>query len=157
MERASHDVDQSSRVAHPFGPSSSLQRPSHAVTRPGWRRSVFAGLRGIADPLGRHVAGPHLRRDWAHPAHICTGTALTPATSAYGKCSSLTLWPHPSHICAGTGPTPATPAPGLGSLRHACTGTGPELHRCTVIAYIFYTYMYYSHAGLTVRRLSQPE
>ncbi len=22
---------------------------------------------------------PHLRRDWAHPCHICTGTGLTPA------------------------------------------------------------------------------
>ncbi len=37
---------------------------------------------------------PHLRRDWAHPAHICAGTGPTPA-----------------HICAGTGPTPPTSAP----------------------------------------------
>ena len=29
---------------------------------------------------------PHLHRDWAHPAHICTGTGLTPATSAPGHC-----------------------------------------------------------------------
>ncbi len=41
---------------------------------------------------------PHLHRDWAHPAHICTGTGLTPATSA-----------------PGPGLTPATSAPGLGS------------------------------------------
>ena len=27
---------------------------------------------------------PHLHRDCAHPAHICTGTALTPVTSAPG-------------------------------------------------------------------------
>jgi hypothetical protein len=27
---------------------------------------------------------PHLHRDWAHPCHICTGTGLTPATSAPG-------------------------------------------------------------------------
>ncbi len=27
---------------------------------------------------------PHLRRDWAHPAHICAGTGLTPPTSAPG-------------------------------------------------------------------------
>ena len=27
---------------------------------------------------------PHLRRDRAHPSHICTGTGLTPPTSAPG-------------------------------------------------------------------------
>ncbi len=27
---------------------------------------------------------PHLRRDWAHPCHICAGTGLTAATSAPG-------------------------------------------------------------------------
>jgi hypothetical protein len=27
---------------------------------------------------------PHLRWDWAHPAHICAGTGLTPPTSAPG-------------------------------------------------------------------------
>jgi hypothetical protein len=27
---------------------------------------------------------PHLHRDWAHPAHICTGAGLTPPTSAPG-------------------------------------------------------------------------
>ena len=31
----------------------------------------------------------HLRRDWAHPAHICTGTGLTPAPSAPGLGSPL--------------------------------------------------------------------
>jgi hypothetical protein len=29
-------------------------------------------------------ARPRLRRDWAHPCHIRTGTGLTPATSAPG-------------------------------------------------------------------------
>jgi hypothetical protein len=53
------------------------------------------------------------------PCHICTGTALTPATSAPGLGSPL---PHlhrdcarPGHICAGTGLTPATSALGLAS------------------------------------------
>ena len=27
---------------------------------------------------------PRLHRDWAHPSHICTGTGLTPPTSAPG-------------------------------------------------------------------------
>jgi hypothetical protein len=35
-------------------------------------------LRGLGSPL------PHLRRDWAHPCQICSGTGLTPATSAPG-------------------------------------------------------------------------
>ena len=30
------------------------------------------------------VGPPHLRRDWAHPCHIRTGTGLAPATSAPG-------------------------------------------------------------------------
>ncbi len=84
---------------------------------------------------------PHLRRDWAHPCHICAATGLTPATSAPGLGSPLphlrrdwahpchictgtgTLpphlrrdWAHPCHICAGTGLTPATSARGLGTL-----------------------------------------
>ncbi len=50
---------------------------------------------------------PHLHQDWAHPAHICTGTGLTPPTSAPELGSPR---PHlhrdsarPAHICAGTG------------------------------------------------------
>jgi hypothetical protein len=67
---------------------------------------------------------PHLRRDWAHPAHICAGTGLAPLTSALGL----------GHICAGTGLALPTSAPGLGSPRphlrrdwarpaHVCAGT----------------------------------
>ncbi len=33
---------------------------------------------GLGPPL------PHLRRDWAHPCHICAGTGPAPATSAPG-------------------------------------------------------------------------
>ncbi len=55
---------------------------------------------------------PHLRRDRAHPGHICAGTALTPATSAPGLGSPRPHlrrdWAHPGHICAGTGLTLAT-------------------------------------------------
>ena len=73
------------------------------------------------------------------PCHICTGTGLTPATSAPGLGSPPPHlhrdWANPCHICAGNGLTPATSAPGLGEplphLRrdwahpcHICTGTG---------------------------------
>ncbi len=27
---------------------------------------------------------PHLRRDWAHPSHVCAGTGLTPFSSVPG-------------------------------------------------------------------------
>jgi hypothetical protein len=40
---------------------------------------------------------PHLRRDWAHPARICAGTALTPPTSAPGLGSPR---PHLRRDCA---------------------------------------------------------
>ncbi len=50
---------------------------------------------------------PHLRRDWAHPCHICTGTGLAPATSAPRLGAPLPHlrrdWARPCHICAGTG------------------------------------------------------
>ncbi len=38
----------------------------------------------------RGSALPHLRRDWAHPCHICTGTGRAPATSAPGL--GLLVW-----------------------------------------------------------------
>jgi hypothetical protein len=60
----------------------------------------------------------HPHRDWAHPSHICTGTGLTPATSAPGLGSPVPHlhrdWAHPCHICCGTGLTPC----------YICTGTG---------------------------------
>ena len=78
---------------------------------------------------------PHLRRDWARPTHICTGTGRTPAisapgpplpTSAPGLGSPLTHlhrdqahpcphllwdWARPCHICSGTGLAANTSAP----------------------------------------------
>ncbi len=52
---------------------------------------------------------PHLHRDWARPCHICTGTGLTPATSAPGLGSPLPHlhrdWARPCHSCTGTGLT----------------------------------------------------
>jgi hypothetical protein len=52
------------------------------------------------------------RTDWAHPAHICTGTGAHPAHICTGTGA------HPAHICTGTGAHPA----------HICTGTGA--HPC---------------------------
>ena len=75
---------------------------------------------------------PHLHRDWAHPCHSCTGTGLTPATSA--QCTHRSL-SQPCHICLdnwfaaapsriGTGLAAATSAPGLG-LAAATSAPGP--------------------------------
>ena len=36
----------------------------------------------------RSAVPPYPHRDWAHPFHICTGTGLTPATSAPGRRSA---------------------------------------------------------------------
>jgi hypothetical protein len=104
---------------------------------------------------------PHLHRDSARPAHICTGTRLVPPPSALGLGS-----PRHAHTCTGTrlapahiwhrrnGLTPATSATGLGSRlptsapglssprphlqrdrahpAHICTGTGlTSAHICT--------------------------
>jgi hypothetical protein len=61
-----------------------------------------------------------LRRDWAHPSHIRTGTGLTPPTSApgLGMQRDMRLAPlRDGRYCAGTGLTPPTSALGLGSPR----------------------------------------
>ncbi len=65
---------------------------THIGSRKG--RSLPASLRGQGSllPIPRPWAlrghgyskRPHLRRDWAYPAHICAGTGPTPSTSATG-------------------------------------------------------------------------
>ena len=57
-----------------------------------FRDKVYAANGRTADALFHEIslllppyaARPPLRRDWAHPCHICAGTGLTPATSALG-------------------------------------------------------------------------
>ncbi len=54
---------------------------------------------------------PHLLRDWAHP-----------------RSHPSRDWAHPGHICTGTGLTPATSAPGPGlASAHIRAGAGPAL------------------------------
>ena len=36
-------------------------------------------------PSGLRPLHGHICTDWAHPAHICTGTGLTPPTAAPGQ------------------------------------------------------------------------
>ena len=100
------------------------------VLRPKEKEARKSAMRALASAqsmeawslkleVGRRSPLPHLRRDWAHPAHICTGTALTPPTSAPGLGSPRPHlhrdWAHPAHIFAGSRLTPPTSAPGLGS------------------------------------------
>jgi hypothetical protein len=80
----------------------------------------------IDGALGLGSSLPHLRRDWAHPCHICAGTGLSPATSALRLGSALphlhwdwALCTQPCRIRAGTGLSPATSAPGPGSMPHS--------------------------------------
>jgi hypothetical protein len=99
------------------GPAAySAARPAHADGVWQSRRRHAPRQRQRARALFGSV--PHLRRDWVHPAHICTGTGLTPATSASGLGPTRPHlhqdWVHASHICTRTGSTPPTSAPGLG-------------------------------------------
>jgi hypothetical protein len=111
---------------------------THAHARAHARTHAHAGTEAVSTPrealvappqISRHevclptsapgLGLPHLHRDWAHPVHICTGTALTATTSASGVGSPLShlccQWTHPclhlhrgwglslpTHICAGT-------------------------------------------------------
>jgi hypothetical protein len=78
---------------HPTG-------PLHPIAAPGLGRSATSAP-GLGAPL------PRLRRDWAHPSHICTGAGRTAATSAPGLGPPLPHlhrnWAHPCHIRTGTG------------------------------------------------------
>ena len=91
-------------------PSMCTQGLSPATSAPG------TGLAAATSAPGLGSYPPHLRRDSAHPSHICTWTRLTPPTSAPGLGSPLPHLhldsAHPSHICIGTGLTPARAATG---------------------------------------------
>ena len=63
-----------------------------------------AGLNAATSAPGPSSLLPHLRKDWAHCCHICTGTVLTRATSA----------------------------PGLVSLKQRPCGVGPSRERAAV-------------------------
>ena len=137
--------------------------PAPGLTGPtGWGLARPAAAATSAPGLGLSL--PHLHRDWAHPRHICAGTAHAlqvrrgPRRRApqhthvhrgpgrrggrgYRVRRGLQRdWAHPAHICAGTGLTPPTSAPGLGAprphlrrdwahLSHVGTGTGLGLPR----------------------------
>jgi hypothetical protein len=83
---------------------------------------------------------PLLRRDWAYPCHICTGTGLAPTTSAPELGSPRPHlrrnWARPCHVCVGTGLAPTTSAPELGSprprLRQDRARPGDRAHRSEV-------------------------
>ena len=81
-----------------------------------------------------HVHGAAQRIGRAHPSLICTGTALTPATSAPGLGTFPTSAPglgSPCRNCTGTWLIPATSARGLGSplLSHLHRDS-PRVLRC---------------------------
>jgi hypothetical protein len=74
------------------------------------RNTRPASAPGLSQPGPGLAPVPHPYQDWAHPAHICAGTGLYPATSAPGP--GLAPVPHPHQDWA----RPPTSAPGLGSI-----------------------------------------
>jgi hypothetical protein len=58
--------------------------------------SAMAAVPPIPCPSFR----PHLRRDWAHPAHICAGTGLTPAHISTGTARPACVRAHHRHVKA---------------------------------------------------------
>jgi hypothetical protein len=82
-------------------------------------RTDASAPRGFSTPPVPSTVTPHLRRNWAHPSYIRTGTGRTAAISKPGLGSPLRHphrgWARPCHICSGTWLGPATSAPGLGS------------------------------------------
>ena len=83
-----------SHAQHHMAPMHGMARLARALTHPRWhicegvwllalRRRIVARA-AATSALGLGSPLPHLRRDWAHPCHICAGTGPTPATSAPG-------------------------------------------------------------------------
>ncbi len=64
---------------------------------------------------------PRLRRDWAHPSHVCAGTGLTPPTSAPGLAgrSRAAVWPQGKRnwtvLCQADDPA-ADSTPAIGQM-----------------------------------------
>jgi hypothetical protein len=136
-----------------FSPSN--ERLSRGVGIRCARRSAHAtalccrGVRTLRPPPDEDINFA----DTEMVCHICTGTGLTPATSAPGLGSPLPHlhrdWAHPGHICTatwlipaiftGTGLAPATSALGLGSFlphlhqdwAHSCHICGTRLAAAT--------------------------
>ncbi len=98
-------------------------------------RRNCAGAQGLNPPTSALWLGsprPHLHRDRAHPAHICTGTAHRGGTAQACTGSPRSHlrrdWAQPCHICTRTGFTAPTSALGLLAQRgHICAGTGRTL------------------------------
>jgi hypothetical protein len=96
----------------------------------------YGGEQCVEVPAATRATTAHRRMRWAHPGHICTGTALTAATSAPAMGSPLPHLhrdcAHGCHICAGNGLAAATSAPGLGLAAAASApglaSPGPHLH-----------------------------
>jgi hypothetical protein len=63
---------------------------------------------------------PHLRRDWAHPAHICAATGLTPPTSAPEPASPL------PHLQPDSARTPNARARAHARACASPRGVGPQ-------------------------------
>jgi hypothetical protein len=86
--------------AHPFNIATGGYRV-HSTALPAsplWLVCAGTGLtachtlhRNSTSAPGLCSPRPHLRRDWARPFHICTGTGLTPPTSAPGPGAPLRL------------------------------------------------------------------
>ena len=74
----------------------------------------------------------HLRRDCAHRCHICTGTGLTPATSAPGLGSPL---PHLHWDCAHHSHRPCA-LQRSGSSATCCTDRAQALSPSSLIFYL---------------------
>jgi hypothetical protein len=63
------------RAAKTYNAGSRRAHRRTGRARTGWAHPPTSAP-GLGSPL------PHLRRDWAHPSHICAGTGLTPPTPA---------------------------------------------------------------------------
>jgi hypothetical protein len=98
------------------------QCPKRFVTRIRMRPlSPYVTVHFCARSSKPNIA--HLRRDRAHPCHICARTRLDTVTSALGLVGAVPPhhhqeWALSCHNCTGTGLSCATPA-------HICSRTGP--------------------------------
>ena len=86
---------------------------------PSDRDSMWQDAKSRTTRRHNPSARPHLRRDWAHLCHICTGTGASAATSAPGLGSTegvRRFWPN-----KGTRQPPAYRGPSDSHRPHGCS------------------------------------
>jgi hypothetical protein len=104
-----------------------MYRSCRGISAPNPSTCSGTGLIPSTSAPGLGSALPHLLQDWAHRAHICAGTELTPATSAVLRRD----WAHSAHLRRGRPPAEGATSPGA-DVGGGEPSPGADVRGCTL-------------------------